>query len=284
MRQLGIQTLGVLREMNADTWGTLQTLKDGGLSYLEILSDWGADPAMLAFYKSLNGGIDAGWSRMQIRENLPRLRTMGMDLKGMFVFLDRLLPEVENLADFCVDLRIEYVVFSLMDIGDSLAKCEAAIAKILAVGRVLQAHGVEMVVHNHETDFVRIRDESGEEKTLFDRLLEGCEEIGLKVELDTGWAIYAGLDPVDLIRRLGRKVRILHIKDLAKGFEAMDRNSIYVPAGTGVSDYAAIFSAAESYADPDYRIVLDQDPSGREGLSDNLASAAYLKRLLDATA
>ena len=110
MRKIGIQILGVHKPLHADLWGTLQTLKDGGITYLEVLTEWGADPDMPAKYKALSGGIDPGWSRSLIRERLPRLRAMGMDLEGMFVSLDRLQPEVGELADFCAELGIAYVV------------------------------------------------------------------------------------------------------------------------------------------------------------------------------
>ena len=100
-------------------------------------------------------------------------------------------------------------------------------------------------------------------------------------ELDVGWATYAGVDVADLIRRLGHRVRILHVKDLAPGFAAMERERIYVPAGQGACDYPAAFAAADRYARPDYRIVLDQDPSDRDGVADSLASAAYLARWTD---
>jgi sugar phosphate isomerase/epimerase len=276
-----MQTLGVFRELHADLWGTLATLRDGGVSYLEVLTDWGADPAMLAKYRELSGGIESGWPRAAIRERLPRLRAMGLDIEGMFVSLDRLEPEVAELASFCIELGIRYVVFSPTPVGDDFAKCREIVARILAVGRVLQAAGVEMVLHDHDTDFVVVHDGSGAGKTLYERILEGCEEIGLGAELDVGWATYAGVDVPGLIRRLGPRVRILHVKDIASGFAAMARDRIYVPAGQGACDYPAAFAAADRYARPDYRIVLDQDPSDRDGVADNLASAAYLARWTD---
>lgn len=281
MKPLGMQTLGVFRELHRDLWGTLATLRDGGISYLEVLTDWGADPARLAKYRVLSGGMESGWPRALIRERLPRLRAMGLDLKGMFVSLDRLEPEVDELAAFCVEFGIEYVVFNATGVGDDFAKCRETVERILRAGRVLRAAGVELVLHDHETDFVLVRDERGEAKTLYERLLEGCEEVGLAAELDVGWATYAGVDVPDLIRRLGRKIRILHVKDIARGFAAMDRNAIHVPAGQGACDYPAAFEAADRFAHPDYRVVLDQDPSDRDALADNLASAAYLKRWTD---
>ncbi len=281
MKRLGIQTLGVFRDLHADLWGTLATLRDGGVSYLEVLTDWGADPAMLAKYRAISGGIESGWPRTAIRERLSRLRAMGLALEGMFVSLDRIESEVDELAAFCVELGIAYVVFSPPAVGDDIVACRSVVEKILSVGRVLKAAGVEMVLHDHDTDFVVVHDGSGAGKTLYERILEGCEEIGLGAELDVGWATYAGVDVADLIRRLGHRVRILHVKDLAPGFAAMERERIYVPAGQGACDYPAAFAAADRYARPDYRIVLDQDPSDRDGVADSLASAAYLARWTD---
>jgi sugar phosphate isomerase/epimerase len=60
-------------------------------------------------------------------------------------------------------------------------------------------------------------------------------------EIDTYWVKTAGLDPAEIIRKLGNRVNLLHLKDGPAAIEPPQ-----VALGEGVMDIPAAVNAAES--------------------------------------
>src|SRR5205823_141791 len=84
---------------------------------------------------------------------------------------------------------------------------ERVAARCLAAGRIARAHGVQAVFHQHVGTYVETVDEVEELARRVDPALVGwC--------FDAGHAIYAGIDPVDFIRRQGDRIRYVHLKDV----------------------------------------------------------------------
>ena len=111
-------------------------------------------------------------------------------------------------------------------------------AKLLdEIGSYFHGIGVELAYHNHAFEFQKF-----DGKTGWDILFENTTPHLVKAELDVYWAAYAGVDPVGLIDKLGERVRLLHLKDLAAGDEKR-----FAPVGTGTIDFKAILAAAEKH-------------------------------------
>lgn len=91
-----------------------------------------------------------------------------------------------------------------------------------AASAVAQAHGVSLGYHNHWFEFGMVEGRMAHE-ILRDRL---APEVFF--ELDTYWALTAGADPVALVRDLGARVPLLHIKD---GPAEMGQPMVAVGAG-----------------------------------------------------
>jgi sugar phosphate isomerase/epimerase len=65
-------------------------------------------------------------------------------------------------------------------------------------------------------------------------------------EVDIYWATVAGADPADLVRRLGERVRLLHVKDGPADPAARDAPQVAV--GTGRVDVAGAIAAGDAVA------------------------------------
>ena len=66
--------------------------------------------------------------------------------------------------------------------------------------------------------------------------------------LDTGHALYAGIDPVRVIERYGARIGHLHLKDLdrdaiADGYWASVARGAFCPLGAGALDLPALVAA-----------------------------------------
>ncbi len=75
-------------------------------------------------------------------------------------------------------------------------------------GRTLREEGMTLLYHNHEIEY---RTFGG--KTIMDHLLENTDPDCLSLELDTYWTMRAGLDPVEMLQKFGRRIKLLHQKD-----------------------------------------------------------------------
>ena len=100
-------------------------------------------------------------------------------------------------------------------------------------GRQLADRGIRLGYHNHAFEFASL-----DGTTVWDVLLG---ELGpdVELELDVFWASVGGRDPAAVIRDLGSRIRLLHMKDRAAGPEPRD-----APAGDGVLDFPGIVAAA----------------------------------------
>jgi len=113
------------------------------------------------------------------------------------------------------------------------------------------ARGVSAVLHPHAGGYIEFEDE-------IERVLD---ETGLGLCLDTGHALYAGSDPAALIRRYRRRLRHLHLKDVAPGPRPRDfwdavRAGAFCPVGSGALD---LESVAHALGDYDGFATVEQD-------------------------
>jgi sugar phosphate isomerase/epimerase len=99
-----------------------------------------------------------------------------------------------------------------------------------------------MHYHVHGYEFA-----PGRTGTLFDDLLAAFAPRCVEIELDVFWAAHGGADPVALLRRLGRRVTMLHLKDISADAGpgrpfAPDADN--PPLGTGRIDMQGVLRAA----------------------------------------
>ncbi len=69
------------------------------------------------------------------------------------------------------------------------------------------------------------------------------------IEMDCYWIVQAGQDPVEMFKRYGNRIRLLHLKDRKPGFPiSQELNAAaehFTEVGAGTLDWKAILSAAK---------------------------------------
>ncbi len=75
-------------------------------------------------------------------------------------------------------------------------------------GKLCKAHGMRFAFHNHNYEF---QDYNG--TTGYDVLLKETDPDLVFLELDCYWIAQAGRDPLLMLKQLGKRVRMLHLKD-----------------------------------------------------------------------
>ena len=177
-------------------------------------------------------------------------------------------------------------------LGDALAElktlgCEFAIVPWLAperrgadeVPRLAEAfnrwgaacrdEGLRFGYHNHDFEFAPMNG-----GTQLDALLAATDPELVALELDVGWSEFSGVDSVALLRRLGPRVPLLHVKDLAEGGEGRD-----VAVGDGTIAWEPILAAATAAE----WYVVEQDNPG-DAMEDIRRSLRHLQGLATQTA
>jgi len=101
---------------------------------------------------------------------------------------------------------------------------------------VARANGLRFSYHNHWAEFQTVG-----ERNAFDLLLEQLDP-GVCLEVDTYWAKTAGVDPAAVVRKLGARAPLLHIKD---GPCVTDQPQVAV--GDGAVDVPAIVQAGAGH-------------------------------------
>jgi sugar phosphate isomerase/epimerase len=116
------------------------------------------------------------------------------------------------------------------------------------IGEQVKKAGLQLAYHNHNFEW-----KSYGGVTAYDEFLRLTDPGLVKLELDCGWAIVAGQDPVAYLTKYPRRYTLLHVKDFRKGFTPRTELQLDKDAGTpvptelgrGSIDYHRIFAAAQ---------------------------------------
>jgi sugar phosphate isomerase/epimerase len=134
--------------------------------------------------------------------------------------------------------------------------------------------------HNHQQEFrTKYADPlTGEMKSAWQILVENTDPRYVTFQLDVLWATDGDADPVALLRRFGRRIFSLHVKD---GINvAAPANATPVPIGDGEIVFEPILRAAEGHVK---YYIYEQDPPFGDPSFDPFASAQkgfdYLDRV-----
>jgi sugar phosphate isomerase/epimerase len=139
--------------------------------------------------------------------------------------------------------------------------------------------GMRFAFHNHDYEFRQFDGTTG-----YDILLKETDPKLVFLELDCYWITQAGLDPIAMLNRLGKRVRMLHIKDRKPGFPSsydMSQSSAhFTEVGTGSIDWPRILSVARKLQIEHY--FIEQDHIDGPPIESIRTSYNYLRKIFPA--
>lgn len=139
------------------------------------------------------------------------------------------------------------------------------------VGAKAKAAGLTFGYHNHNFEFKKLNG-----VLPYDLLVEKTDPSSVSFELDCGWMVSAGFDPVDYLTRHPDRYRLLHVKDLAKDQPPGGIKTTEV--GSGTIDWKKIFDAAKKTKVAGF-YVEQEPPYEKPPLESARISYEYLHRL-----
>ncbi|WP_247729046.1 sugar phosphate isomerase/epimerase family protein [Halovivax limisalsi] len=183
---------------------------------------------------------------------------------GAHVGVESLEDDPDGVASFYGAIECRRLVVPYLDethFESASAVCETA-ARLETLARRWEKRGFDLAYHNHDHEFAALdggeeaggvaANEDEEGRSAFELF---ADESGpaLSIELDVGWAVAAGYDPVELLERLDGRVPLVHLKDV----DAADGRPVEL--GEGDVDPSACAAAARD-AGTEWLIYEHDDP------------------------
>ncbi|MCE7798285.1 sugar phosphate isomerase/epimerase [Sphingobium sufflavum] len=141
-------------------------------------------------------------------------------------------------------------------------------------GRALKPLGIGVGYHNHNVEFASVGRTTG-----WEILWRETDPALVSFEVDTGWIVAAGMDPVQFLRAHHGRIRQLHVKDVAAGTTpnftiAMNPTEV----GSGTVDWARLLPEAHR-AGVRHFYVEQEPPFAIPRLEAATRSYAFLSKL-----
>ena len=260
--KLGVQIYGSMPEFRKDPEAFCARLAAAGYTQIEpvVALNMTAEEITAA-------GMNPVWLPEETAAFKRLLEKHGLELTSCHIFGD---PKKE--ADKAAVLAKEH---DLKQIVVNCPHCEseadfAAFADgCLVLGKALAEVGTALWIHN---SWPEIRAKVNGE-TALEYILKRC---GGKVgtQIDIGWVLYGGEDPVEYLEKVKPYLSCIHYKDILEGYEQMDLGKIHIALGKGAVDWRAVKAYAVEHDLPE---IIDQDMSPDDFLKDLEETAALLK-------
>jgi sugar phosphate isomerase/epimerase len=130
--------------------------------------------------------------------------------------------------------------------GMSLEEAKRTAQLANRIGTAARRAGLTYVYHNHASEFADVGDGS----VGYDLLLRETDANLVKFEIDCGWMVFAGRNPVDYFNKYPNRFPMIHVKDFLPRQKDVAGTSnteemLGAELGRGVVDYKPIFAAAQ---------------------------------------
>jgi sugar phosphate isomerase/epimerase len=236
-KPIGLELYTVGAELDKDYDGTLRQI--AAIGYKEVETGVSEKRKAADVKKSLQAaGLGCQALHMSfggMEEAIPYAKEIG----ARYVISSVTLPKVPAPGKF--DMKAFMAQLSALTADDF----KKIAARCNQMGEQAKKASLQFGYHNHNFEFKPL--DGGE--IGYDIVLRETDPSLVKFELDCGWMVAAGHDPVAYLTKYPKRYRLLHIKDFqptASPSTGLDESVRPKPAelGRGHIDYKPIFAAA----------------------------------------
>ncbi len=213
---IGIQLYSMAKALSDDFPGTLKTLADAGYNNLEFAGPYYFSPEeeiknnILIQQMGLKG---YGYYNHKPEELRKMLDDLGLTSYSAHVSTQSMQHNIDEVLNAAVTIGHKYLICP-MTLGPDIDTYKSAADLFNKIGESCRKAGVQFGYHNHSQEF---HDFNGERP--IDILLERTDPDLVIFELDLFWTTVAGVDPVRFIKKHSDRIKLVHIKDMAKKME-----------------------------------------------------------------
>ncbi len=213
-----------------------------------------------------NGVEFAGYGGLAGSDMAALLASTKLRAAGTHVRWATLEADPTREINYCVEIGCRNITIPFL--GKEWYEGESLTAlRLNAIGRSAQEKGLTLSYHNHSHEFTQ----SDDGRYLLDVLLDSTNPELVKLELDTYWAAYAGVDPIAYLRKRAGRVPLIHVKDMMP-------ERTFTEVGDGTLDIRGICRAAGESGTEWY--VVENDAPTIPSLESARRSFENLSRIL----
>ncbi|MES2439542.1 MAG: sugar phosphate isomerase/epimerase [Verrucomicrobiota bacterium] len=260
-QNIGIQLYTLRNELGKDPADTLKQVAAAGFKQVELYGFPNSD-AMIS------GAKDAGLE----------INSAHFEWDSVVNPKDEAMSEFSKTLEKAHEIGLTHLVIPYLTDGgkkslDDYKRIAANSNKAAAMSKKV---GIQLSYHNHNFEF----EPKKGGKTGYDVFIEEFSP-DMQFEIDVFWVKAAGIDPVELIKKLKGRVSQLHLKDLKEGV-AMPSYSMALPKdafqelGDGIVAMEPILVAAKAAGVKHCHVEQDQSP---DALASIRQSMDYLRKL-----
>jgi sugar phosphate isomerase/epimerase len=174
----------------------------------------------------------------------------GLVASSAHVGIEALEDDLDGVIAAAETLGYDDIVVPWLDPEhfETVEAVEASAERLSELAETVAERGMQLHYHNHDQEFVET-----EEGIAFHLLAELASD-DLMFEVDAGWALAGGVDPVALLDEYGDRISLVHFKDVHLDSEE-------APAlGEGDLDIPAVAEAAQDIG-AEWAIFENDDPA-----------------------
>ncbi len=199
------------------------------------------------------------WTADTMRRWMPVLKENGISVSSVHAYDGEISASAaQAYIGMKQEFGIDHVVFS-MKFSDQ-AGCEEAAEKLNTLNQMVRDAGITIVYHNHDTECAEAVID-GKKQLLLDYFLTLADP-EVKLELDVGWILRTGCDPAACLERMGDRVAIVHLKDLAADHLQKTQDEMCVAVGSGILPTEKIVRLSKPLPLAEVGMIVDQDEAG----------------------
>ncbi len=236
---IGIQLYTVRAEAAKDLEGTLKKLSDIGYREVEL----------------------AGYYDKSAKDLSALLKRYGLAAPSAHRGLKDLIANPDKEIDYLREMGVSYLVIPFPAVPDDRfdkqpANSEKTIANSMTlddwkwvaeqlnnIAAKAKRAGLRTGYHNHNLEFRKI-----DGVIAYDQLLQWTDPATVTFEMDIGWVVAAGVDPLAYFKKYPHRFSMLHIKDVKKnaGTKTDVVKTETTEVGSGRIDWKQLFASLDN--------------------------------------
>lgn len=233
---IGLQLYSVREQLPKDFDGTLKQI--GGLGYREVEA--------------------AGYFGHSASDVKQAMKAAGLNCVSGHYPLAQLQPDkLDTVVAYAKELGLQYIICSSPMLKDSTRLKAGNLRNSMdamtlddwrwnaeqfnQLGTKVKAEGMQFGYHNHIAEF---HPENG--TIPYDELMRLTDPSKVTMEMDCGWVIVGGQNPVDYLTKYPTRISMLHVKEFKLGAPGSKEEPVSTEMGRGSIDYLPIFKAAKA--------------------------------------
>ena len=226
---LGLQLYTVRQDLAKDYDGTMKKVRDIGIRHVQANLTNSGKPA--ADQKKLYDSLGISWKSVHAGGN---------DLRDTpQATIDQ--AKAVGITNITCSFPLYPMDRATIMAGPTLDDWKKNADAFNKIGQLCKAAGLSFAYHNHNLEFRKIGD-----VVPYDLLIQQTDPALVQFEMDIGWVVAGGADPVAYLKKYANRYHSLHIKDLKdQGIPNNNMKMTSAIIGKGIVKWDQVLAAAK---------------------------------------